>query len=317
MGFLKKVFGNNLPVPKESSLLPNTTTRTAKLLYISDKNPADIRLGPSLNIIIDIFSGHSESFELPPDDPSTIFTKLPIIKPNYPSEVPRPNYFPNYAGLEPNRKWIYLNWLKDVSQEINIGYVFIYYYGLERHLLIGKFDLAFEEILYLRKYHTNKSFLSYSDSALVNSCVFRKRLDILKNLYDSGEIKSSGNTELIIANMLKYDLTAKNCMDIAVHMKDVNKRYIKNNLEIFETELNKVLKKNYGKDRFPLSKYDINRVPRRQDILFANYTFPEEIRTPKLPNFLGYSVFKKEMLKILSEAHENVKVTLREMRKKS
>jgi len=83
--------------------------------------------------------------------------KLPIKEPTRPDSVEPLGYYPSYAALRPEQRWVYLNWLRNVTEEVNIGYVFIYYYGLERQLLTGKFDRAFDEILKLREYHQNKS----------------------------------------------------------------------------------------------------------------------------------------------------------------
>ena len=41
------------------------------------------------------------------DEPSLILTKLPIAKPVNPSNVPRPPYYPSYADLTPEQRWIY------------------------------------------------------------------------------------------------------------------------------------------------------------------------------------------------------------------
>ena len=63
-----------------------------------------------------------------------------VIRPSDPTAVPTPDYYPSYAGLSPEQRWVYLNWLTDVSQPVYIGYVFLYYYGLERQLLSGDFN---------------------------------------------------------------------------------------------------------------------------------------------------------------------------------
>ena len=59
-------------------------------------------------------------------------------------------YYPSYKNLKAENRYVYLNWLRDVTAPIPIGYVFIFYYGLERHLLFGKFEQAFDMIVKLR-----------------------------------------------------------------------------------------------------------------------------------------------------------------------
>ena len=61
-----------------------------------------------------------------------------------------------------------------MDKEINIGYVFIFYYGLERHLFFGDAESAFDMILRLRQRHKNGSFMSYSSSALVAAHIYQK-----------------------------------------------------------------------------------------------------------------------------------------------
>jgi hypothetical protein len=57
---------------------------------------------------------------------------------------------------------------------VDIGYVFIFYYGLERHLISGNYSEAIDTILTLRKTHNHPSFLSYSANALVISAILHK-----------------------------------------------------------------------------------------------------------------------------------------------
>ncbi len=162
------------------------------LIFISNKDPSDISFG--LSISISIYDGEIKFHNNENDDPSTIFLKLPIKKPNRPDSIERLGYYPSYAGLTPEQRWVYLTWLQDVTEEADIGYVFIYYYGLERHLLTGKFDRAFDEILKLRQYHRNKSFLAYSESSLVNSSLLMKRPDKLTELLKNSVLSNFSNS---------------------------------------------------------------------------------------------------------------------------
>jgi tellurite resistance protein len=87
-------------------------------------------------------------------------------------------YFPNYGGLSANQKGAYIYWLSNGRNipEVNIGYVFIYFYGLERRLL---FDLKglpehkeeafiiYSEIKRLLEiYNSNDSFSRYAGRLL-------------------------------------------------------------------------------------------------------------------------------------------------------
>lgn len=290
--------------------------KTAKLLFLSDKDHKHVSFGVGISVTIDLLNGQVDIKDLTPEDPSMIYIRMPIRKPLNIDKIPRPNYYPTYAGLTPEQKWIYLNWLRDLSRPVNIGYVFIYYYGLERQLLIGDFDSAFDEILFLRKYHQNSSFVSYSNSALLHSCIFRKRRDRLEEVYKLRSPDKLENIDLLIAHQLDFDLSAKNLIAASKNIRDINRRYIKSNKELFETVLEECLRQKYGNIHFPLaSRYKISDLPKRQDILFANFSFPSEIRTPEIPNFFEHFEFTNEIKALFSKAHEKVKLILKNQRR--
>lgn len=83
-------------------------------------------------------------------------------------------YWPSYASLSPSCRGAYLNWLAGDRSEAScpIGYVFIYFYGLERRILLdgkqgmvddNEFRQIFDEILRLRNiFKENYSFRNYS-----------------------------------------------------------------------------------------------------------------------------------------------------------
>lgn len=303
------VGGNSLEVPD----------RTAKLLFVSHEPSPSHRTGIGISISLDLFDGHIHVESLSPDEPSTIYTAMVIRRPPDATLVPPPDYFPSYAGLTPEQKWIYLNWLADVTQAIDIGYVFIYYYGLERHLLIGEFDSAFDEIILLRQHHAeNRSFDSYSRSALLNSALFRKRPDRLKQLYRLSPPQRLMNSDLILAHQLGYDLGAEGMIRLAPSLRGVKKRYLKRNPEEYKLALVAVLSEQFGEPYLPLaSAYTMSELPKVPDILFANISFPPEVRTPDLPNFLRCEPFIEQATRVLNFAHERTKEDLAAARKKA
>ena len=292
--------------------------RTGKLIYWSRKSREDISTGYGLSINLNSIDGEVEMEDITPDEPSTIFTVLPVRKPININNVSHPGYYPTYAKLTPEQRWIYLSWLQDVSQLIHIGYVFLYYYGLERQLLTGKFDLAIDEIIYLRRFHDNPSFKYYSNTALLTSCIIKKKYNRLEDISPLLYSESSlDNLLLLLAYNSKYDLTVKNLIDLSPGIKGINKRYINNNPDLFKNVLEKHLFKRYGVNYFPFSsKFNLSELPISREIFFANFSFPPEIRTPAVPNFLEYHPFVDEVKALFSETHEEVKSILREQRKK-
>lgn len=96
------------------------------------------------------------------DEPSLIYTKQLFIIPNEidMSLVEKPPYCPTYSGLTPEQKMVYIKLLQNpYDAGIDIGFVFLLYYGLERHLLVGDYARACNVILKLREVHKNGSVI--------------------------------------------------------------------------------------------------------------------------------------------------------------
>ena len=88
------------------------------------------------------------------------------------------DYWPSYEGISPRCRAAYLEWLANGREDPNayIGYVFLYFYGLERRLLYDHQNGAadqeerraiFDEVKRLLKlYGDNRSFARYAESFL-------------------------------------------------------------------------------------------------------------------------------------------------------
>ena len=278
------------------------------LLFISDKEPHDISVGLSISITITFYDGEIKFNNNESDDPSTIFLKLPIKKPTSPDSVEPPGYYPSYAALRPEQRWVYLNWLQDVTEEVDIGYVFIYYYGLERQLLTGKFDRAYDEILKLRRYHRNKSFLVYSQSSLMNSPLLMKRPDKLMELQQNNVISNFSNSLFLMAYYNGYNLSIENLMLIFDRMSGLNKRYFREDRQQFQNLLSEVLDECFNVDSFPfVNNYDVSETARARYPLFANISLPDNIRTPDLPNFYAHKRLMNDLKNLFQITHKKFK----------
>lgn len=94
-------------------------------------------------------------------------------------------YWPKFISLTPKRRGAYLNWLSGSRSdpETSLGYVFIYFYGLERRITVdsikqlvddSEFKSLFDEILRLKKiYGGIRSFSNYSTRLLEIMCLLR------------------------------------------------------------------------------------------------------------------------------------------------
>ncbi len=254
------------------------------------------------------------------EEPSLIYTKLELTKPR--TSVERPSYFPSYSGLTPGQRWTYLQLLiNPYDMSIDIGYVFVLYYGLERHLLLGDFDRAFEAILKLRDVHQNKSFQFYSANALILASMMHKRgeklLDFVNSLDKEYEYNFSNNLFLICYYSFGIPLQAGNIMRMAKMADFSNTNYIKKYPGIFCATLSDVLLEKYGESNILLSKIidisELEKIKHEKSNIFANVSIIDvKIHVPILDN---NPKLKKAMNSLLKEAHSRTKVKLSAMRK--
>jgi len=96
---------------------------------------------------------------------SCIEKHLPVSKP-ISEPIGALGYWPRYENMTPNQRGNYLNWLATGKQGqlLDIGYAFVYFYGLERRVLIDgeDVDLVIPEVIrLLRCYPESGSFNGY------------------------------------------------------------------------------------------------------------------------------------------------------------
>ena len=299
--------------PALASVFEKIPPYRKKLLFVSNGKPRGHGWGLSLKFVTSP-SGEVSAEIAEPDDPSTIYEMLPVHKPRADDVAPKLGTFPSYSAMTEEQRAIYGQWLCDISNAIEIGYVFVYYYGLERHLVLGDFDSAVDEILTLRKYHKHSSFPAYSSSALVHACILRKRMDTLQRLYMLEDFDYFGNANLIALYRSGQDIPPDMMIRLARHMTGVKRRYLSDYPELYNEVLLERLKKLYGKETYPLaSKYILEDIELTSfDVHFANISLPPEIRTPTLPNFIRHIPFKKEITSFFRGVDKSVKLRLDE-----
>ncbi len=256
------------------------------------------------------------------EEPSLIYINQKISKPTDISKVERPPYFPSYKGLSPEQKWIYLKFLTNpYDNSIDIGYVFILYYGLERHLLKGEYEKAFRVILKLRDVHNNRSFQYYSANALVLSAMLHERGDLVSEFIESldkeYEFMFSDNLFLICYYSFDKPIKPYDIVRMAKSFDFTKRDYIKKYPDVFIDILRKVLLEKFGTDGILLknliSDSDLSHIKYTKEQIFANVSLSsEEI---KVPNLLQFQPLRKLIYDILDETHNRVKEFLFERRK--
>lgn len=255
------------------------------------------------------------------EEPSLIFTNLPIATNT--ASVERPPYFPIYKELSPAQRGMYWKLLANpYDSSIDIGYVFILYYGLERYLLTDKYEEVINILLKLRDVHTNASFQSYSANAIILTCLVRQRADLvikfMNSLDKEHEYSFSDNLFLLCKYCLNLSLTVPEIIRLAKSFEFTKTTYIKNYPDTFSEILTENVKAKYNGNEIPceklLTKAEFNKLPKQKIPIFANISIRD--RDIEVPQILTSFKFKKDIYFLLEKTHEEVKSKLAELRKK-
>ncbi len=256
------------------------------------------------------------------EEPSLIYTNQNISPARSIGDIEKPPYYPTYSGLTPEQKWVYLTLLANpYNPSIDIGFVFILYYGLERHLLLGNFEKAIDVILKLRDVHTNKSFQSYSANAIILSCMIHQRGDLvlkfIQSLDKEHEFAFSDNLFLICYFSFDLPLLPRDIMRMAKTFEFNNTNYIKKYPDLFSESLKTAIIDKIGIESVDLKQYltpaEIKKIKNQEVGIFANVSIID--KSIPIPLLSENFKLKKEMNNFLEVAHEAVKAKLAEMRK--
>jgi hypothetical protein len=258
-----------------------------------------------------------------PEEPSVIDTKLVSREIRNLNEVERLPYYPSYSDITPEQRGAYLKFLENpYNTAFEVGYAFILYYGLERFLLTDRFEQAFEVILNLRDVHGNQSFQSYSGNALVLSCLYHKRPDMMikfiRSIDKDFELTFSDNLFLLSAYSFEIPLYAKDVARLAKTFEFNNKNYISKYPEMFYETMTRLMLEKYSKKGILLSeilnKKEFSKLRTEEKSMFANISISDE--KIKVPMIAESFKIKKAFNNLLEETHESVKKELADLRKK-
>lgn len=317
MGIFDKIFGQKatpgdnsggesyLPAARpskdivESLLIPEPTK---SLLWVTDEDTSNIEHAGSINLVVsaDGFYQKENSYF---SEPSLIWKKLPI-EPNN-ELIEEAMYWPSYSSFSPKARYQYLHWLRDVTQPTNLSYVFLYFYGLERHLLVGEYDLAVDEIARLIKAHPKKSFVQYASQSLIVASLAKERLDIIDRV--PSLLEEEIDEALALRVIKGTTMTPDDIISIASKVGFTNKRYIKLYPEVFSDELQTHIDRFEGKYGKLLSVFKLQDFKKAPSTVFANLSIPERIRHISTPIILDDERFKTGIRSLLQAAHNSVK----------
>lgn len=135
------------------------------------------------------FGGHLPDLDGYGVDASLVDSSLPVRRDadmRYQDETL--GYWPSFNRLSRSSRGAYLTWLASErdNPDVPLGYVFIYFYGLERRILVDskeggvtdpEFELIYQELQRLRSiYGSNRSFAGYSLRLMELMALMRPRV---------------------------------------------------------------------------------------------------------------------------------------------
>jgi len=307
--------------PCDYSILWDKIPHNVKsLLYFSEEMPplptqrgTNIKADgsfPDMKIsLTEEFSGNAQH------DPSTIYFPLPISTPSKDSDVPPPARNPAYRELTAEQRYVYLSWLQDIARHAYEGYRFLFLSGLERQMLTGDFDAAWNMILKLRADALGcYFFLPASTNSLFTACIMNRTDLFHKMAYLYDELPWN-DMQILAKHYTRNPISPVEALGL---IKVKNKRYIENFPTEYAEEMEKLLVEKTGQP-FILANDFISEENKRHSQIrlgFQNHSFPDELQclyillpyTGKLTAFLN---------ELHIECHERTKIRLRKKRSKS
>ncbi|MDR2572207.1 MAG: TerB N-terminal domain-containing protein [Oscillospiraceae bacterium] len=236
-------------------------------------------------------------------EPSLIDLELPISETKEATSS-KMDYYPSYRQMLPEQRTAYLNWLCDITQPVDIGYVYVFYYGLERYLLTEKFEKAFIMVSWLMEFHN----LNYAKGALIYSCILHRRYQLLDNINPEG---MSPGEIILLSALTTESITSEVILEHHKSFGFSNARYIKSNYYIFKDILEKNLIGKYGAPVVPVFESNFKQCEKFVSLVFANISFYYKNRVLKVPDVSTNQEIRESICNLLTETHEQVKSKLR------
>lgn len=314
VGIIKKPIRKNLSSlveenPEAIIAEKSESVEASKELAKADRTLKNLMVHPDLEGLIWFADGDMKNCPASLEfEPSAIQTSLPIAIPESINDVSPLGYYPCYSDMSDFQRGVYIQFLCNPYQPIDIGYVFVLYYGLERHLLSANYKRAFNVILKLRDVHKNVSFQSYSATALIYTVILHERKDLLKVFLQSinTEYEKQIPFDVFVLSKKAFSngIYPEELIKYASSFGFTNKRYMVANYSSFVSHLSNVLIEKYGMAAYPTESLQIAELPTVEKRAFANYTLKQTIGIADI----SYAhQFIEEGAALLQEAHNRVK----------
>ena len=245
----------------------------------------------------------------PVSEPSCIVLFAQIAEDDTGAE-PLP-YYPSFSKMTPKQRTRYLKFLSDpYDPKIEIGYVFVLYYGLERGLLERQeVPRVVEVIQKLFLAHDHAGFRGYAANTLIYIC---SKCGLMTSIQVPVQSYADALPLVYLQAKLFGYLPAATLIAYSGAWGFSNQRYIKLYSDLFRSELEAVLTSQHGSPVLPVEAFSDDLLPRGIFPAYANYSFPA--REVELPNLFRYPPVASRCAQALSAAHESVKKVLAKQR---
>lgn len=126
-----------------AELISKIPIEIRNLLWIGNGQFKNYNMLELSDIIVNKHDNYQEITANVKDDISTLYENYLIT-----NKTPRRfkgiyDIYTNYKGLTSSQKYKYLSWLGNMTSDIEFQYPFIFYQGMERHMVNGNLDIAF------------------------------------------------------------------------------------------------------------------------------------------------------------------------------
>lgn len=233
---------------------------------------------------------------------------------NYNPDLVKPlGYYPSYSTMSIHQRTQYLRFLGDpFGAMYDIGYIFVFYYGLERHLCSGDITGAFNIIMRFKSMYDNKSFQTYSNTALALTCLKKRKYDLIEQLIDFIRGREKPYLPIDIYLMLLIGVNKPfTAIDLFTYRADFGYKkykYTKNNPEEFILTLEEGMEIAIGVPR--LSPDDLRSfvegVERQTKRVYANPKL-DDVKA-EIPQIHRHEIFYEACARALNETHELMKL---------
>ena len=262
-------------------------------------------------------------------DGSLIETGLPVARSGA-QPLDRLPYWPSYRGADPKQRAHYLDWLLAgrADPNVDIGYVFIYFYGLERRILVDHADHAavVHEVMRLLKiYGKSRSFALYASGFLWTAIWMGSKRGPLDGtvLFDAMRRTTSWTEETLGMSLAAFTQTQTHLTaDVAYVIASHDVRFPRSIVAQRNAELHRDAFAKRFASRFP-DGFRLTQGPREHRLEYfpASATLGRlhdnggPLADEKVPSMLGYARQFQPLVEIWSAATDDLKAYDRMHRK--